>query len=73
MLKKAFAIKAPSPTVATRASRLCQSQELAESNSEKKVPHPLNKGDLDFNGTSVEYSNPNRFQPVGHHRNVNMS
>ena len=55
MLKKAFAIKAPSPKIAARASRLCQSQELAESNSEKKVPHTFTNADVD--GATVEYAN----------------
>ena len=73
VLKQALVQKAPSPRMVTRARRVCQSQELADSNSEKKVSKAAAKTQGDQRGLTVEYQNQSHFQPVPIYRDESAS
>ena len=47
-----------------RARRVAQSEELDDSNSEKKVAEASTKAKGDQRGLTVEYQNQSHFQPV---------
>ena len=64
VLKQALVHKTSSPRMVTRARRVCQSQELADSNSSKKVSKVSTKMTGDQRGLTVEYQNQSHFQPV---------